>query len=75
MQQPPPSSVEDIVCSRDGEPLAFMVLVNGQLQSQTVHYDGAIHHTRNVSLYEKMKRIDWIEAHEDEIRQGCLKLV
>lgn len=71
----PPGPVEDIVCFLKGEPLAFMVLTKGKFQSNTVHYDGAIHHARTVSFNEKMERVDWIKAHEDEIRQGCLKLI
>lgn len=71
----PPGSVEDIVCTLDGEPLAFMVLVNGQFQSHIVHYDGAIHRIRTVTSEEEMARKEWLRAHEAEIRDGCMELV
>jgi hypothetical protein len=61
----------DLMCYHDGNPLACMVVFDGQLQSETIHYYNAPHSR----FSEHMTSHDYIEAHQHTIRAGCKALL
>jgi hypothetical protein len=64
------TGIMDMVCYQDGKPLAYMVVVDGQLRS-SVNYDNA---TRVDGYKQRMERSDYIETHKHTIIVGCTTL-
>ena len=66
----------DVLCHYNGEPLAFMVVIDGKWRKEGIYFDQMwVNEDKRRTWQEIMMRKEFMKENEQLIREGCGELL